>query len=448
MATPARLAGVGLFVFTGLLLFAIALFMIGERRLAFAPKLVIYTEFSNVTGLQPGALVRVSGATAGSITDITPPADPDGKFRVRVEITEDLHQLVRADSVAAIQTEGLVGGTFLAISTGTSGTPLVAAGSTIPSREPFLLADLFQQLSDTIGKMNATIDDLGAGIKQTLASVDTTVGSANALIEDVSDDVRTLASSSARITSDAAQIAEGIRKGEGTIGRLVKDDELYQRVTTLARNAEEIASDTRQAVQRVRQALESLESKDGQMAGITEGLKETLDEARTAMASLSENMEALKRSFFFRGFFNRRGYFNLADISPEEYRKGALTKDPDRRVSRVWLRDEALFRASPGDGNAEELTDEGKVRLDDALAPYLRRLAETIVMIEGYSQAGSLAERHIASRTRAALVRDYLIDKFHLDAGAVGLMPLGSDAVGSPHGTTWSGIALAVFVER
>ena len=67
MTAPARLAGVGLFVLTGLLLFAVALFMIGERRLAFDRKLVVYTEFRNITGLQPGAIVRVSGATAGSL---------------------------------------------------------------------------------------------------------------------------------------------------------------------------------------------------------------------------------------------------------------------------------------------------------------------------------------------------------------------------------------------
>src|SRR5262245_46953368 len=408
MATPARLAGVGLFVLAGLLLFAVALFMIGERRLAFDRKLVVYTEFRNITGLQPGAIVRVSGATAGSVTDITPPADPDGKFRVRLEVTENLHQLVRADSVATIQTEGLVGGSFLAISTGTSGTKPAAEASTIPRRNPFLLAELFQQMSDTIGKVNATVDDLGAGIKQTVASVDTTVGTANALIDDVSEDVKILASASARITSDAAQIAEGIRKGEGTIGKLAKDDELHQRVTTLATSAEEIAADTREAVQRARQAIETMQSNGGQVSGVTEGLRETLDEARTAMAGLSENMKALKRGFFFRGFFNRRGYFNLDDISPEEYRKGALTKSPDRRVSRVWLRDDVLFVASPGKGNVEQLTDDGKARLDDALAPYLGRLADVVIMVEGYAEEGSVTARHIVSRARAALVRDYL----------------------------------------
>ena len=307
MATPARLAGVGVFVLLGLSLFAVALFMIGDRQLAFARKVVVYTEFKTITGLQPGAIVRVSGAPAGSVTDIDVPSDPSGRFRARLEITEDLHQLVRTDSVAAIQTEGLVGGSFLAVSTGTAGAPRAPAGSTIPSREPFLLADMFEQVSGTIGKVNATIDSLGAGIEKTLTSVDTTVGSANALIVDVSDDVKTLASASARITSDAAQIAERLRKGEGTFGKLLKDDELYRRATTIAKTAETIAADAQKAVQQARQALDGLNAEGGQITGVTARLGETLEQARTAMAGLSENMEALKRGFFFRGFFNRRG---------------------------------------------------------------------------------------------------------------------------------------------
>ena len=94
-------------------------------------------------------------------------------------------------------------------------------------------------------------------------------------------------------------------------------------------------------------------------------------------------------------------------------------------MSRVWLRDEVIFVPSPGDGTDEKLTDEGKTRLDDALAPFLARLTHTIIVIEGYSQHGSEAERHVASRARASLVRDYPIDRFHVDEAAIGLMPLG-----------------------
>ena len=76
MATPARAAGVGVFVVGGLLLFAVGLFMIGDRQMAFAKKVTLYTEFNRITALQPGAIVRVSGAKAGAITEITPPNTP------------------------------------------------------------------------------------------------------------------------------------------------------------------------------------------------------------------------------------------------------------------------------------------------------------------------------------------------------------------------------------
>lgn len=114
---------------------------------------------------------------------------------------------------------------------------------------------------------------------------------------------------------------------------------------------------------------------------------------------------------------------------------------------RVWLRDDVLFIPTASGGD-QQLTDEGKARLDSALAPNLQRLADSILIVEGYSLEGSLANQYVVPQTRATLVRDYLINRFHLDPGAVGLIPLGADATGSPQGSSWSGVALAVFVER
>ena len=56
MATPARLAGVGVFVVSGVCLFTVGLFMIGDRQMAFAKKFTISTEFKKITGLQPGSI--------------------------------------------------------------------------------------------------------------------------------------------------------------------------------------------------------------------------------------------------------------------------------------------------------------------------------------------------------------------------------------------------------
>ena len=142
-----KVVGAGVFVVVGALLFTAGLFLIGERRMLFAERFSIYTEFASLGQLTVGAIVRVAGADAGEVTEIQVPSSPEGKFRVKMEVREDLHQLIRRDSLAVTQTEGLVGAIFINIQTGTEAQPQVPAGGTIPSREPFALADLLDQAS-------------------------------------------------------------------------------------------------------------------------------------------------------------------------------------------------------------------------------------------------------------------------------------------------------------
>ena len=448
MATPARLAGVGVFVLGGLVLFAVGLFMIGDRQMAFAKKFTVYAEFKKITGLQPGGIVRVAGAKAGSITEIVPPNKPSEKFRVKVEITEDLHQLVRTDSLATIETEGLVGGSYLGIGTGTDAAPPVPRNATIVGKEPFDMADLMQQMGDTIKKVNDTFDEMKSEVQGTVLAIGDTVDNTNALIVDVSDDLKQMAASGAKLSSDAAQIAEGIRSGKGTIGKLVNDDELYNRTTAIAKQAEEIAANARQVVENANNTLKGFQSKDGPVQGMTASVKQTMDDARAAVEGLAENMDALKHNFLLRGYFNRRGYFDLAQMSPADYRQGVLTKGSDRRVIRVWRRADVLFEPEPDHPENERLTEPGKAWIDAAIAPYLEHVASGIVIVEGYAQQGTRDEQYLRSRTRASMVRDHLIAKFHLDPQATGAMPLSADSTGSPGKSPWDGVALAVILPK
>ena len=102
-------------------------------------------EFAEVSGLQTGAAVRVNGMDAGEVTDIAIPPSPAGRFQVRMRLREDLRQLVRADSVASIRTDGIVGGRFVQIEAGSEHAPAVADGGAIKGREPFEFADLLER---------------------------------------------------------------------------------------------------------------------------------------------------------------------------------------------------------------------------------------------------------------------------------------------------------------
>jgi phospholipid/cholesterol/gamma-HCH transport system substrate-binding protein len=438
------MAGVGVFVIGTVLLFSIAVFMIGDRRMAFTRRFEVDTEFARVTGLQVGSIVRVSGARAGEVTAIQPPSAPAGKFRVRLQVIEELHQLVRADSMASIQTEGLVGGSYLAITSGSAAAPEAPPTSTLPSQEPFELSDLLHQMNTTMAKVNTTIDEMRGELEQTIGAVGDTVKNANDLITGVSGEVRSMAESGARVSNDLATLTSRVREGQGTVGKLFTDDELYTHVTTVAANADRITTDARAVVAQARETLTGLHNAEGPVVGLASSLQQTLNDARSAMSGFAENMDALRHNFLLRGFFNARGYYDLEQISPVEYRGGALTT-AKRVPVRVWLRSDRVFDDAASI-EAPRLSEDGRRRLDAAIAPYLDRVADGVLMVEGFMPEGGRDRQYVVSRARAVAIREYLIGRFHLDPRATGVMPLGADAAGSPS-QPWDGVALAFFLQ-
>ena len=103
---------VGLFVLAGLTIFTVGIFLVGDRHEAFARHVKFYTEFTNLDGLTKGSKVKVAGMDAGQIVDVGVPDNPASRFRVKFQINQGLHGLVRTDSVVTIATEGVVGGTY------------------------------------------------------------------------------------------------------------------------------------------------------------------------------------------------------------------------------------------------------------------------------------------------------------------------------------------------
>src|SRR5690349_17544529 len=137
-----RNVSVGIFVAAGLLLFGAGMFLIGDRRQAFGSHMEYYSEFINLAGLPNGAKVRVGGMDAGEVLAIDVPDSPSSRFRVRWRIGEKLGGLVRTDSMVTIETEGIVGGTYLAVRPGSKRANPAAALATIPSTEPVELSEL------------------------------------------------------------------------------------------------------------------------------------------------------------------------------------------------------------------------------------------------------------------------------------------------------------------
>jgi phospholipid/cholesterol/gamma-HCH transport system substrate-binding protein len=450
--TGLRGALVGAFVIAGLLLFAGGLFLIGDRRLLFADQFELNATFGRVTGLQVGARVRLSGLEAGEVLEIQVPRRPSEPFRVRMRILENLRQLVRADSVPAIQTDGIVGNTFIQITVGTEVAPVVSPGDTLTGRDPIEIADLILEGRNTFRTVAVEITDLKDDVEGAIQALTATADTTTEVIDSVGEHVETLTAASAgavqnaqAVLTEANAIVRNIREGRGTLGRLANDEALYERVVSTSREVEQSMKNVREMTERTRELVTMFTARDGTAQQIALALRNALTDVQEATSDLAEGTEALKRNFLFRGFFEDRGFFDLDTVSREAYQAGALERD--RTAIRIWIEAGLLFTRDAA--GVERLSDEGRRRLDSAMADLVRYPRDSPLVVEGYGDLSGGESAYLQSVDRAQLVREYLLARFRRQATLTDIMPMGSDAVGSPSGDRrWSGVALALFVRN
>ena len=450
-----RLRGalIGAFVLGGLLLFGGGLFLIGDRRLLFVEQFEINSTFRRVTGLQIGTMVRVAGLAAGEVMEITLPTGPSDSFHVRMRLREDVRHLVRADSTCTVQTDGIVGNAFIQVSVGTDASPPVTPGDTIAGIDPVEFADLIQEGRDTFRTVAQEVIDLKEDVSEAVTALTETVETTNGVIANVGQDVGTLTATSASLVEDvqgtvagARALVNDVRQGRGTIGQLLTDRALYDRLTNVGREAEQTMRNLRETTDRARAAVDGFSAPNGTAQQIAQTLRNTLAEVQEVTSDLAEGTEALKRNFLFRGFFRQRGFLDLDTISSQAYQSGIL-EGRDRTALRIWIDAIGLFARDP-DG-IEQLTVAGRRRLDSAMADLVRYPRDSPLVVEGYADASEGEAPYLVSVDRAQIVRDYLLGRFRRQATLTDIMPLSDSAPGSPRGDgRWSGVALALFVSN
>jgi phospholipid/cholesterol/gamma-HCH transport system substrate-binding protein len=479
-----RNVNVGLFVLSGLLLFGAGLFLIGDRRQAFGKHVEYYSEFVSLAGLSNGAKVRVGGMDAGEVLAIGVPDSPSSRFRVKWRINAKLRGLVRADSVVTIETEGVVGGTYVSVRPGSARAPEAAALATIPSREPIELAELLTRGTGLLNDAQAMLKQIGGKLSNTLDTTTATVANVNDVVSGLKqgrgaagmllrDDAlaNQLRQTVTTTTSNLDEIMAGLKAGRGAAGVMLRDDAVADQIRQAVKNAQQASANLGHASQQVDALISDLNSQqipqkaDGVIAGVdgavrqvnqiiseinkpdrqgmTAGanVRESLMNANAATVNLADSTEALKHNFLVRGFFHHRGYYNLDRISPEKYRHdSAFTSSANHRA---WLSTAQLFQA--GEHGQEELSAAGKALLDDTLTENGDSIFESPIVIEGYCGGTRPADQLRISRARAILVRQYLQAHFQLDSNNLGIVSMKSSPPDGMGRATWDGICIVVL---
>jgi phospholipid/cholesterol/gamma-HCH transport system substrate-binding protein len=193
----------GLVVAGALMLAAWGLFRVGERRKLWADTFTVESGFPSLQGVAVGTPVRVRGLEAGVVTaiDLPAPKRPNDPFTLRLKLDRKFQPLIFTDAVAAILQEGMIGAKVVEIDPGHPNSGAVADGGRINSRSAPTLADLIAQT------------------QMTLADV---------------------------------------REGQGTVGKLLKDDRAYSEVVSALKETRRLMERSQEAAQSIKQDADAI----------------------------------------------------------------------------------------------------------------------------------------------------------------------------------------------
>jgi phospholipid/cholesterol/gamma-HCH transport system substrate-binding protein len=209
---------VGLFVLIGIIVLSVIVFSIGE--FGFIKRgYRILVRFGVVTGVEVGAPVRLSGVEVGQIESIRLLDQPQGG-RYRVELVGWVQNgvLVPEDSSGFINTLGLLGEKYLEVSPGTSRRGLPDGGMLYGS-DPIPIDRVAEQGYNALGDFQTLVNSVNDVVGDPVfrSSMKHTVARSEELV------------SSLHASSESLRaILEQIRSGQGTLGRLLMDETLYQ----------------------------------------------------------------------------------------------------------------------------------------------------------------------------------------------------------------------------
>jgi phospholipid/cholesterol/gamma-HCH transport system substrate-binding protein len=306
---PAQKIKIGVFTLAGLILVCAAIFMIGSGKNMFKRTYTIYGEFNNVGGLLKGSIVRLNGVNAGSVSDVT--VINDTTVRVEIRILHSMASFLKDDAVASIGTDGLMGDKVIIITPGGKSPVRLADGSHIRTHNPIdfektmarlnrvtenvevisgSLASISSQISDGKGTVGKLIydDGLERNLNQTVLAAQQAIVSVHTTM----DHMGYVTKNAEAISGSLLNMSNQITSGKGTLGKLIYND-------SLERGLRNTVSATEQTILAARVTMDSIRTTIG-------SADKTFKAAQQGAEGFKENMDALKHSFFLRGYFKKK----------------------------------------------------------------------------------------------------------------------------------------------
>lgn len=236
---------VGTFVFISVVLFIFTVFMIGGDKALFTSYYRLKVHFNQVQGLAPGSVVSLSGVPIGNVKAIIFAPDKES-VQVEMSIEQSFQSKITKSSTAEIRTQGALGDKYVYITPGNPSDPVLTTGDSIKAVDDGDLLTILSNEGDTFREIFAIIKEVhtvvrnmneggrSAAIMENLKDVSSDlkllVHEAGLLVKEVRKGGTTAHDLSKSVRS-LASVMEKIDSGNGSLGALVNDPSLHDRLT-------------------------------------------------------------------------------------------------------------------------------------------------------------------------------------------------------------------------
>lgn len=304
----------GLFVVTGLTIFIVAIYLIGENQNMFKKTFTISANFNNVGGLMLGNNVRYSGINIGTVRHIN--MVNDSTIQVDMNIEEKMVKHIKKDAIATIGTDGLVGNMIVNIIPGKGKESVVVSGDFIQSYTKIGTEDMLNTLSTT--NENAAL--LTAKLLKVADALSDDKGTLGMLINDTTVSANLKQTfNQLRITSMEANKAmrelnfliSSLDIENSVAGTLLNDSLQAQKVNSIIANLDESSSEIKGVITNLNETITRFKEGEGAFnylsndKELVENLEQIMNNINEGTEKFNENMEALKHNFLTKGYFKK-----------------------------------------------------------------------------------------------------------------------------------------------
>lgn len=264
----------GFFVLIGAFCLILSVMLLGDFQ--FQRRYYINVIFSDVAGLPSKAKVKIAGVEVGGVNRITLEGNM-AKVRIWMRQGIDVHR----DAIASIVSTGLIGSKYLDLTIGTSSEPVLVDGDIINGISPVpfdrMIAKAMEKLDTLVSTFSGPeMKDLGKNLAKTVSNLRDVTDTLRAAlynqedkVSDIVDNIHSFTGNLSEITADSKEniikaakeirniserldrVMAKIEKGEGTIGKLVADDEMGNDLKHTFTDLKETSKEARRVLKRI-----------------------------------------------------------------------------------------------------------------------------------------------------------------------------------------------------